>query len=266
MKKVLIITNIILVCVIICILVAKLSEPKNQSPQDNKISASSTVLPPTTEITEVTEITTEKITETAIEPTTEATTEFPDSFDLELELILQYPELPAGCESVSLTMILNYLGYDIDKTLIVDEYLVYSDNFVMGYCGEPYSTVGGGCYAPGMTITANNFLEAKGSKHTAVNITGTDFQTLLEYVAAGHPILIWTTVKMAVCSKAHYNYDEEGNAYAWDYNEHCVVLSGYDLNAGTVTVYDPIEGIMYRDLETFKSIYEQMDEMAIIIK
>lgn len=267
MKKVLIISNLILVCVIMCLLVLKLSGRNNESPPDNKRSDLSTEIPPTTDITEATtEEITQATTESTTEPTTQATTEFPDSFDLELELLLQHPELPAGCESVSLTMILNYLGYDIDKTLIVDQYLVYSDNFVMGYCGEPYSYVGGGCYAPGMTITANNFLQANGNKHTAVNVTGTDFQTLLEYVAAGHPVLIWTTVKMAVCSKAHYNYDEEGNVYAWDYNEHCVVLSGYDLNAGTVTVYDPIDGIMYRDLETFKSIYEQMDEMAIIIK
>ncbi|MBR3834652.1 MAG: C39 family peptidase [Lachnospiraceae bacterium] len=201
------------------------------------------------------------------ESTQEATTEFPDCFDLELELINQDPELPAGCESVSLTMILNYLGYDLDKTHIVDEYLVYSDNFVMGYCGDPYSnSTGGGCYAPGMTITANNFLKANGSVHTAYNITGTDFDTLLEYVAEGHPILIWTTINMADCSKANYNYDEEGNAYAWDYNEHCVVLAGYDFKAGTVTIYDPIDGVVYRDMENFKVTYEGMDEMAIIIK
>ncbi len=199
--------------------------------------------------------------------TQEATTEFPDCFDLELELINQYPELPAGCESVSLTMILNYLGYDLDKTHIVDEYLVYSGNFVMGYCGDPYSySTGGGCYAPGMTITANNFLEANGDEHTAYNITGTDFDTLLEYVAEGHPILIWSTINMADCSKAHYNYDEEGNPYAWDYNEHCVVLAGYDFKAGTVTIYDPIDGVVYRDMENFKATYEGMDEMAIIIK
>lgn len=197
----------------------------------------------------------------------DATTEFPDCYDLELEILLQYPELPAGCESVALTMILNYLGYDLDKTEIVDDYLVYSDNFVMGYCGEPYSySTGGGIYAPGMTLTANKFFEANGSKHVAENITGTDFDILLEYVAKGYPILIWNTINMADSSKAHYNYDEEGNPYAWDYNEHCVVLTGYDFKASCVTVYDPIEGIIYRDMETFKARYEDMDEMAILIK
>lgn len=197
----------------------------------------------------------------------EITTEFPDCFDLELEIISQYPELPAGCESVSLTMILNYLGYDVTKTDLVDNYLVYDGNFVMGYCGNPYSyEVGGGCYAPGMTITANNFLEAQGSKHTAFNITGTDFDELLEYVAQGYPILIWTTINMADSSKGSYNYDEEGNPYAWDYNEHCVVLTGYDFKANSVTVYDPIAGIVYREKDHFQTIYENMNEMAVVIK
>lgn len=207
------------------------------------------------------------IESTATEAEAVTTTEFPDSFDLELELLSQYPELPAGCESVSLTMILNYLGYNLDKTDIVDDYLVYSGNFVMGYSGDPYSYgVGGGIYAPGMTITANNFLDANGKKHQAKNVTGTDFDTLLEYVAEGHPILIWTTIYMTDCSKGSYNYDEEGNSYAWDYNEHCVVLTGYDYHANTVTVYDPIDGIQYRDMDKFEAIYNDMNQMAIIIR
>ncbi len=199
--------------------------------------------------------------------TADATTEFPDCFDLELELISQYPELPAGCESVSLTMILNYLGYNLDKTDIVDDYLVYSGNFVMGYSGNPYSyDVGGGIYAPGMTLTANSFLEANGNKHYAENITGTDFDTLLEYVAEGHPILIWSTISMMSCSKGAYNYDENGNPYAWDYNEHCVVLAGYDYYANSVTIYDPIDGVVYRKMDEFEAIYNDMNQMAIIIR
>ncbi len=199
--------------------------------------------------------------------TTTESTEVPDFFDIELEIMYQYPELPAGCESVSLTMILNYLGYDLDKTDIVDNYLVYSGNFVTGYHGNPYSySSGGGIYAPGMTTTANAFFSANGNKHIAENITGTKFYTLLDYVAKGYPILVWSTIGMTYETKGYYNYDADGNAYAWDYNEHCVVLAGYDYKAKTVTIYDPIDGIIYRDMEAFKELYENMYEMAIIIK
>ena len=193
--------------------------------------------------------------------------DFPTCHDLELVLIEQYPELPAGCESVSLTMILNYYGFDLDKQYIVDNHLVYSSNFVLGYCGDPYSySVGGGCYAPGMTDTANDFLTKNNSDFQAVNITGTEFEDLFEYVAAGNPVLVWTTINMAYPNKSYYAYDNEGNPYGWDTNEHCVVLAGYDYKANTVTIYDPIAGVIYRDMDAFKATYDSMYQMAIILK
>ncbi len=235
------------------------------------------------EIPTATEITTEEITteRALIVSTTEVTTEepkrpekidsndpdFPECYDIELELIEQYPELPAGCESVSLTMILNYYGFDLDKKYIVDNHLVYSSNFVLGYCGDPYSySVGGGCYAPGMTDTANDFLSKNGNQYQAVNITGTELEDLFEYIAAGHPVLVWTTINMAYPNKSYYEYDNEGNPYGWDTNEHCVALTGYDFKANTVTVYDPIAGTLYRDMTSFKDTYDSMYQMAIILK
>ena len=37
--------------------------------------------------------------------------------------IIQYPDLPTGCETTSLTMVLNYLGYPVDKLDLADHYL-----------------------------------------------------------------------------------------------------------------------------------------------
>ena len=37
--------------------------------------------------------------------------------------IAQNPELPTGCEITSLTMVLNYLGYNVSKTYMADNYL-----------------------------------------------------------------------------------------------------------------------------------------------
>lgn len=55
-----------------------------------------------------------------------------------MEVILQKPELPTGCESVALTMVLKQKGYPIEKTTIAEEYLIYNrDNYASGYVGDP---------------------------------------------------------------------------------------------------------------------------------
>lgn len=86
-----------------------------------------------------------------------------------MENILQNPELPTGCESVALTMVLKYLGFDLEKTTIADDYLVFADrNFAMGYIGNPHTEDGAGIFAPGLVKTANNFLEAQESEKEAL--------------------------------------------------------------------------------------------------
>ena len=53
-----------------------------------------------------------------------------------MEVILQKPELPTGCESVALTMVLKQKGYSIEKTTIAEEYLIYNKtNYASGYVG-----------------------------------------------------------------------------------------------------------------------------------
>ncbi|MDY3256762.1 MAG: C39 family peptidase, partial [Ruminococcus callidus] len=40
--------------------------------------------------------------------------EVPTSHSINVEAVLQNPELPTGCEITSLTTVLNYWGYDVD--------------------------------------------------------------------------------------------------------------------------------------------------------
>lgn len=51
-------------------------------------------------------------------------------FKLDVEPILQLPELPTGCEITSLATVLNYYGYDISKTQLADEYLECGDKII----------------------------------------------------------------------------------------------------------------------------------------
>ena len=192
--------------------------------------------------------------------------ENPDKVDLTLDLIYQNPEYPAGCEAMALTMLLNYYGYNLDKHTIIDDYLIYSeDSYIKGYKGRPDISPGGGCYAPALTNTTNRFLVAQKSSYKAKDMTGTELNELFSYIAKGYPVLVWTTVGLKPCQKASYVYKYGDIDFTWVYNEHCVVLTGYDLNAGTITVYDSIDGIQTYNTSDFQTIYDDMWRMSMVL-
>lgn len=190
----------------------------------------------------------------------------PPKASLELELVYQYPELPTGCESVALTMLLKYYGFDLEKTTIASDYLIYSTNFVEGYMGNPFTTGGAGIYSPGLTRTANKFLDAQGSELNAKNVTDSTPEELYKYIAEGKPVVIWNTVYFLNNQPTGLTVKWGEKFYVWDSCEHCMVLSGYDLEKNVVIVHDPIEGIVERDAEGFWERYEKLGSMALIIR
>lgn len=68
---------------------------------------------------------------------------------IDIDEILQNPELPTGCEVTSLAMVLNYWGYDIDKLTLATDYLkkgeIGSVNFKEAFVGDPRSAEAYGC-------------------------------------------------------------------------------------------------------------------------
>ncbi len=202
----------------------------------------------------------------------EVTTEEPEEEELpvrasiEMELVYQHPELPTGCESVALTMLLKYYGFELEKTTIASEYLVYSDNFVDGYVGNPFSSGGAGIYAPGLTKTANKYLNDQDTTLNAKNISDSSPETLYKYIANNTPVVIWNTVYMLYNNPSGDIRTYGAKEYQWDRNEHCMVLSGYDLEKNIVIVHDPIEGIVERDADAFWERYRNLGSMALIIR
>ncbi|SHK08186.1 C39 family peptidase [Hespellia stercorisuis] len=192
----------------------------------------------------------------------------PDKVSLAVKSIDQLPELPTGCEAVSLTMLLQYYGFDdLEKTTIVDDYLEYSeDNFAEGYVGDPYSYEGAGCYAPGIATTANNYLTEEKATQKAFVISGADLEKLYNYIADGDPVLVWCTMGLGEALPTDSICEYEGREYTWYEGEHCVVLSGYDRKADTVWVNDPLEGLLEYDAGEFTKSYKALGEMAIVIK
>lgn len=189
-----------------------------------------------------------------------------DSGRVEVPELLQNPELPTGCESVALTIALQSLGFDLDKTTIADDYLIHGTNFASSFVGDPYSTYGSGIFPPGLTKTANDYLKDQDSDYEATDISGTDFDDLLSYIDEGIPVLVWTTMYMGSVNFTGNNVTYRGKKYRWYSAEHCVVLCGYDRTNGTVLVSDPLVGIVSRDWDDFVNIYETAGEYAVVIE
>ena len=61
-------------------------------------------------------------------------------------------------------------------------------------------------------------------------------------------------------------FDLNGITYRWYNTEHCVVLSGYDLDRGVVYINDPLEGIVERDLAAFEAYYDEIGRFAIVLQ
>ncbi len=209
-----------------------------------------------------------KITDVVTQEETAASrTLMPGSSMLSMEPLLQYPELPTGCESVALTMALKSLGYSLEKTTIAEEYLVYSDdNFALGYVGDPFSEEGAGVFPPGLVRTANAYLAAQSSSYKAYDASGLDLMDLLSFLASGHPVLLWVTMSYDEPSFSHDIADFEGRDYCWYWNEHCVALRGYDLTAGTLTLEDPLEGELVMDLEEMVDLSREIGNYAVVIR
>ncbi|MDO5540972.1 MAG: C39 family peptidase [Eubacteriales bacterium] len=195
--------------------------------------------------------------------------EIPSSMFLDVPEIMQKPVLPTGCEAVSLTMALQYEGFDVDEIAIADEFLIYnneSDNMAVGYVGDPFSEEGAGCFPPALAATACSFFEDQDADYMAYNITGSSLDDLLSYVAAGTPVIVWTTMYMAEPEFTREDAEYDGHVYYWYRQEHCVVLSGYDLTSGTLQINDPLEGIVTRDKEEFSRIYTKTGENAVVLR
>ena len=180
--------------------------------------------------------------------------------------ILQRPELPTGCESVALTIALDALGFELEKTTIASEYLVYSgSNFAQGYVGDPFTDGGAGVFPPGLVLTANAYLETQETSIRAYDATGLDFDSLLTFLAQGRPVVLWVTMSYTDPMWAQDLAEFDLRIYRWYWNEHCVALTGYDFNQGTVTIEDPLQGTLTQSLDHMRQLHDKIGGYAIVL-
>lgn len=187
---------------------------------------------------------------------------------LDVENIMQLPELPTGCEVTSLAIILNYLGYDIDKVTLSDSFLPKGEpgetNPNDAFIGDPKTSIGSyGANAPVLVQTANDYLDYMSSNYNAYNVSTEDFSSLLKYINDGYPVMVWATMGL----EASYPTEKwviDNEEVQWYANEHCMVLIGY-----TPDYYifaDPLkEGIIAYDRGLVEQRYNELGNQAVVI-
>lgn len=179
------------------------------------------------------------------------TTSVNDYVYLSVANIEQNPELPTGCEAVAATIVLNYYGAGMSKTELVDNYLVYADSPSVGFVGSPYEQPTGHghwCTAQPIVNAMNTAISVHGLDCTAVNVTGSSFETILAYVNSGHPVVFWGLENMS-------------SGY------HTLVLIGYDTVNNICYFADPLKsGIQTYDMNATKRAYNNRGKQAIIVQ
>ena len=261
--------------------------------KENQTAAVTTTAVTTTELTaEETIVTTTAPleTSTAAVTTTEMlpteyliSGELPSSYLIEVDPILQNPELPTGCEITTLTMLLRSVGFDVDKVQLADGYLTCESEgkatFREAFIGSPYDPAGYGCFASVIVDTARKYLSAQNSGRIVKELSNADFEYLLREVASNHPVAVWASINLVDIQEVYaytiYDYVEKTenggttepkdlDVY-WLENEHVFLLKGYDLDRGVVIVNDSLNGEMEYSLDSFKECYTQCYRQAVII-
>ena len=201
-----------------------------------------------------------------------------NSVYIDMENILQLPELPVGCEITALTILLRYCGFDADKVDLAKNYLptswgnaryedgkTYKDSFFDYFIGDPFSR-GYGCFSNAIEKAAKDYIADHGGGFEVKNISGSHPDVLYDYLAAGTPVLCWATDGMIEPEYYETWYDNvTGEQLDWYLNEHCFVLAGFNMSGDLVTLNDPMKGIIDYNINKFETRYDQMYRQAIVI-
>lgn len=202
----------------------------------------------------------------------------PDNLELwqPLELILQNPELPNGCEITSMAMVLDAAGYPVDKLALYD-YLPRQPvtsranrrtgpDPELAYAGDAASETGGWyCFEGPLVESANRWLEDQGGALRAVSATGLSRAELDTYAQQEIPVVCWATLGYEPPQRSESRAWRlpDGTIYRPYVNLHCVVLAGAD--GDQYRIADPISGMTEVDAGLFWESFSAMGSRAVVL-
>lgn len=199
----------------------------------------------------------------------------PKQFLLNVPLIRQNPELRYGCEVTSLAMMLKFAGVNTTKMELYQRIKKDTDpikrsrtgdivrwgNPADGFVGDMTGrTAGYAVFDQPMEVLVNHYLPGR-----AVNLTNKSFDVLLQHVAKGYPVVVWTTGDYRLPDRWEAWYHGK-QLIKTPLDLHAVVLVGYDQNS--VFLNDPLSGRKQVKVnkQQFISSWQALQKRAISYK
>jgi len=168
---------------------------------------------------------------------------------LNVPLIRQNPELRYGCEVTSLTMMLQFAGVNTNKMELfmaikkdtdpiqrapngdIIRWGNPGDGFVGDMTGK---RAGYAVFDKPMVELVNRYLPGR-----AVNLTSRSFEDVLQHVAKGYPVVVWTTGDFRLPDRPE-SWLHGNETITSPLDLHAVVLVGFDEQ--NVYLNDPLSG------------------------
>lgn len=186
---------------------------------------------------------------------------------LDVENILQLPDLPNGCEVVSLAIALRYAGYNVDPLELFNKYMpkapLREGDPWYEYVGDP-TDIGYGCYAPCVETTGNAYLQSQNASLKVYDVSGNSMYDYEAYIDEGIPVIFWGLIDMNGDERLAWNGFINGSYVDWHSFSHCLVLIGY--NDYNYVFCDPLNGIVEYSKEDVEISFEINYRQACIIK
>lgn len=200
---------------------------------------------------------------------------------LEVPILNQYPELPIGCEITSAAAVLQYLGFDIDKLTLTDEYLIWDDNFtydesMVSHGPDPYKVFAGnpydwgyGCFAPVITDTLNRYFADVAPAYEAISLEDINSADIEKLLDSGVPLIVWASRDMKPYKyrePAEWILNDTGEPFTWIGNSHTLVLCGYDSSCYYFMDCDDKSEITPYLKERFINRFRENGSQCVIVK
>ena len=183
-------------------------------------------------------------------------------------LINQYPKYPTGCESVALTMLLQYYGINVVPEDVIyllkkgdapyyENGILYGGNPEIEFIGTPYSASSYGVYNYPIYDVANYF------KSGVYSSTDVPFSKVLELVKDNHPVIVWTSMYLSTpMITSTWIYKPTNEIIYWKGNLHAAIVIGYDDN--NIIIADSLGGVVrYQPRSTFEYVYNYYGKRVV---